>query len=90
MSFLKVRQVTLAGERKTLINLSALAYIQEITPDLDLGWQVGLEPTRALIFLHHKLEPIISLDRPEDLVRQITSNPAEGGPPPPKLPKKSK
>lgn len=90
MSFLKVRQVTLAGERKTLINLSALAYIQEITPEQDFGWQVGLEPTRALIFLHHKLEPIISLDRPEDLIRQIMANPADGREIPPKLPKKSK
>lgn len=74
MSFLTIRQVTLAGERKTMINLSALAYIQEILPDQDFGWQIGLEPTRALIFLHHKLEPIISLDRAEDLVKQVTVN----------------
>ena len=53
MSFLTVRQVTLAGERKTLVNLSALAYIQEIIPEQDFGWQLGMEPTRALIFLNN-------------------------------------
>ncbi len=87
MPFLKVRQVTLAGERKTLINLSALAYIQEIIPEQDFGWQIGLEPTRALIFLHHKLEPIISLDRAEDLVKQITANGKETPSKPSKKPK---
>lgn len=74
MSFLTVRQVTLAGERKTLVNLSALAYIQEIIPEQDFGWQLGMEPTRALIFLHHKVEPIISLDRAEDLIKQIAAD----------------
>ncbi|MDR4493036.1 MAG: hypothetical protein R3B74_01175 [Nitrospirales bacterium] len=90
MSFLTIRQVTLAGERKTLINLSALAYIQEIIPDQDLGWQVGLEPTRALIFLHHKPEPIISLDNPDDLVRQVSVNTADDKQIPPKPSKKPK
>ena len=90
MSFIKFRQITLAGERKTLVHLSALAYIQEINPDQDFGWQIGLEPTRALIFLHHKLEPLISLDSPEDLARQVTVNTSVSKEAEPKLPRKSK
>lgn len=74
MSFLQVRQSTLTGERKTFINAAAIAYLQEIKPDQDLIWQIGVEPSRALIFLHHKLEPIISLDHFDDLVRQTTVN----------------
>lgn len=74
MSFLQVRQSTLTGERKTFINVAAIAYLQEIKPDQDLFWQIGVEPSRALIFLHHKLEPIISLDHFDDLVRQTTVN----------------
>ncbi len=70
MSFLQVRQSTLIGERKTFINAAAIAYLQEIKPDQDLIWQIGVEPSKALIFLHHKLEPIISLDNFDDLVRQ--------------------
>lgn len=90
MSFVTIRQVPLAGERKILINLSALAYIQEIIPAQDIGWQIGLEPTRALIFLHHKLEPIISLDRAEDLIRQVTGNSANLKDTLPKLSKNQK
>jgi len=74
MSFLQVRQSTLTGERQTFISASAIAYIQELKPDQDLGWQIGVEPSRALIYLHHKLEPIISLDSSDDLVRQAKAN----------------
>lgn len=74
MSFLQVRQATLTGERKTFISLSAIAYLQELRPDQDLGWQIGVEPSRALIYLHHKLEPIISLDSSDELVRQAKAN----------------
>ena len=74
MSFLQVRQSTLTGERKTFINAAAIAYVQEIKPDQDLIWQIGVEPSRALIYLHHKLEPIISLDSSDDLVRQAKAN----------------
>ncbi|HSF10540.1 MAG TPA: hypothetical protein VLA60_14110 [Nitrospirales bacterium] len=49
MSFLQVRQSTLTGERQTFISASAIAYIQELKPDQDLGWQIGVEPSRALI-----------------------------------------
>lgn len=73
MSFLQVRQSTLTGERKTFINAAAIAYLQEIKPDQDLIWQIGVEPSRSLIFLHQKLEPIISLDNFDDLVRQANN-----------------
>ena len=56
MSFLQVRQSILTGERKTIINAAAIAYLQEIKPDQDLIWQIGVEPSRALIFLHQKLD----------------------------------
>ena len=46
------------------------AYVQELKPDQDLGWQIGVEPSRTLIYLQHKLEPIISLDSSDDFVRQ--------------------
>jgi len=71
MSFLKIRQATLSGERKAYVSTSAIAYIQEIIPDQDIMWQVGVEPSRSLIYLHQKLDPIISLDRPEDIVKQV-------------------
>ena len=71
MSFLKVRQVTLTGERKTFISSSAIAYIQEINPDQEPGWQVGAEPSRTLIFLHQKLEPIISHDSFTEIAKQV-------------------
>lgn len=77
MSFLRVRQFTLAGERMTLTNLSAFAYIQEIIPDQDFGWKIDLEPRSAHIVLHHRRERIISLDRAEDLARQVAGNPAD-------------
>ncbi|MDT7043882.1 hypothetical protein [Candidatus Nitronereus thalassa] len=71
MSFLKIKQVTLAGVRNTFISTSAIAYIQEITPEQDPAWQVGAEPSRTLIFLHQKLEPIISIDNFETIAKQI-------------------
>lgn len=74
MSFSQVRQSTLTGERQAFISASAITYIQEFKPDQDLGWQIGVEPSRTLIFLHHKLEPIISLDSSDDLVRQAKAN----------------
>lgn len=74
MSFLQVRQSTLTGERQTFISALAIAYIQKLKPDQDLGWQIGVEPSRALIFLHHKLKPLISLDSFDDLVRQAKAN----------------
>lgn len=75
MSFSQVRQSTLTGERQAFISASAITYIQEFKPDQDLGWQIGVEPSRALIYLHHKLEAIISLDSSDDdLVRQAKAN----------------
>ncbi len=71
MSFLNIRLATLSGERKAHVSLSAVSYIQEIIPDQDIMWQVGVEPSRTLIYLHHRLDPIISLDRPEDLMKQV-------------------
>jgi hypothetical protein len=73
MSFFQVRQSTLTGERQTFSSASAIAYIQELKPDQDLG-QIGVEPTGALVFLHHKLEPLISLDSSDGLVRQAKAN----------------
>jgi hypothetical protein len=90
MSFLKIRQATLTGERKAYVSTSAIAYIQELIPDQDITWQVGVEPSRALIFLHQKLDPIISLDLPEDIVKQATANIPGTQIPEQKLPKKSK
>ena len=90
MSFLQVRQSTLTGERKTFINAAAIAYVQEIKPDQDLGWQIGVEPSRALIYLHHKLEPIICLDSSDDLVRQAKANIPGTRVADPKLGKKAK
>ena len=90
MSFLHVRQSTLTGERQTVISASAIAYIQELRSDQDLGWQIGVEPSRALIYLHHKLEPIISLDSSDDLVRQATANAQGARVPEQKLAKKTK
>jgi len=71
MSFLKIRQATLTGGRTAYVSTAAIAYIQEIIPDQDISWQVGVEPSKALIYLHHKIDPIISLESPEDLVRQV-------------------
>ncbi len=90
MSFLQVRQLTLTGERQTFISASAIAYIQELKPDQDLGWQIGVEPSRALIYLHHKLEPIISLDSSDNLVRQAKAATLGGRVPEQKLAKKTK
>lgn len=90
MSFLHVRQSTLIGELQTVINASAIAYIQELRSGQDLGWQIGVEPSRALIYLHHKLEPIISLDSSDALVRQATANTQEARVPEQKLAKKTK
>ncbi|WP_342348485.1 hypothetical protein [uncultured Nitrospira sp.] len=90
MSFLQVRQSTLTGERKTFISASSIAYVQELKPDQDLGWQIGVEPSRALIYLHHKLEPIISLDSSDDIVRQTKATPLDVGVPGQKLAKKAK
>jgi len=90
MSFLKIRQATLTGERKGYVSTSAIAYVQEIIPDQDIIWQVGVEPSRALIFLHHKPDPIICLESPEDLVRQLTNLSQTSKPLDPKLPKKAK
>lgn len=51
MSFLQVGQSTLTGEQQTFISASvAITYIQEFKPDQDLGWQIGVEPSGALIF----------------------------------------
>lgn len=74
MSFFHVRQSILTRERQTFSSASAIAYIQELKPDQDLGWQIGVEPSGALIFLHHKLEPLISLDSSDGLVRQAKAN----------------
>ncbi|MGP0592685.1 hypothetical protein ACTRXD_09135 [Nitrospira sp. T9] len=74
MSFLQVRQSTQTGERQTFSSASAIAYIQELKHDQDLGWQIGVDPYRALMYLHHKLEPIISLDSSDDLVRRANPN----------------
>lgn len=71
MSFLKIRQVTLNGERKTFINASAIAYIQELNPDQEPTWQITEEPSRTLIFLHQKLEPIISYDSIANIAKQV-------------------
>jgi hypothetical protein len=90
MSFLKIRQATLTGERKAFVHLSAIGYIQEIIPDQDISWQVGVEPSRALIYLHHKLDPIISLERPEDIVGQVKNQALDSKQIDPKLSKKSK
>lgn len=90
MSFLQVRQSTLTGERKTFISVLAIAYVQELKPDHDLGWQIGVEPSMALIYLHHKLEPIISLDSCDDLVRQAKANTPSPRVADPKLVKKVK
>ena len=90
MSFLKIRQATLTGERKAYVSTSAIAYIQEIIPDQDITWQVGVEPSKALIYLHHKSDPIICLESPEDLVRQLTNLSQTSNTLDPKLPKKSK
>lgn len=79
MSFFQIRQSTLTGERKTFFSESAIAYAQELKPDQDLGWQLGVEPSRSLIYLHHKLEPVISLDCFEDLVRQTKATPPGAG-----------
>jgi len=90
MSFLKIRQATLTGERKAYVSTSAIAYIQEIIPDQDIIWQVGVEPSKSLIYLHHKLDPIICLESPEDLVQQLTKLSQNSNMLDPKLPKKSK
>ncbi|MBA3965535.1 MAG: hypothetical protein H0X47_07145 [Nitrospirales bacterium] len=90
MSFLQVRQSTFTGERKTFISVSAIAYVQELKPDQVLGWQIGVEPSRALIYLHHKLEPIISLDSSDDIVRQTKATTLGVGVPGQKLAKKAK
>jgi len=90
MSFLKIRQATLTGERKAYVSTSAIAYVQEIIPDQDIIWQVGVEPSKALIFLHHKSDPIICLESPEDLVRQLTNLSQPSNILDPKLPKKAK
>ncbi|HNP61351.1 MAG TPA: hypothetical protein PKM72_10945 [Nitrospirales bacterium] len=90
MSFVQVRQSTLTGERKTFISASAIAYVQELKPDQDLGWQIGVEPSRALIYLHQKLEPIISLDSFDDIVRQTKTTTLGVGVAGQKLAKKTK
>ncbi len=90
MSFLKIRQATLTGERKAYVSTSAISYVQEILPDQDITWQVGVEPSRALIYLHQKLDPIISLDMPEDIVKQAKANFLDGQGAEQIMPKKSK
>lgn len=90
MSFLKIRQATLTGERKAFVSTSAIAYVQEIIPDQDIIWQVGVEPSRSLIYLHQKLDPIISLDSPEDIVKQAKAPIPGFQSAEQKLPKKSK
>jgi len=90
MSFLKIRQATLTGERKAYVSTSAIAYVQEIIPDQDILWQVGVEPSKALIYLHHKLDPIICLESAEDLVRQLTNLSQTSNTLDPKFSKKSK
>ena len=90
MSFLQVRQSTLTGERKTFISASAIAYVQELNSDQDLGSQIGVEPSRTLIYLHQKLEPIISLDSSDDLVRQAKATTLGVGVAGQKLAKKAK
>ncbi len=90
MSFLKIRQVTLTGKRKVYVSMSAIAYTQELIPDQDMTWQVGEEPCRALIFLHQKRDPIICLERPEDIMKQVTVNLPDTQSTEQKLPKKSK
>ncbi|MCA9468984.1 MAG: hypothetical protein KC643_26570 [Nitrospira sp.] len=90
MAFVKVRQVTLAGERKALINESAIAYVQEISPDQDPMWQVATEPSRSLIHLHHRLDPIISFDTPEELAKQLQAKASDSQLVEPKMAKKSK
>ncbi len=74
MSFLKIRQSTLTGERRAYIHESAISYVQEIVPDQDISWQVGVEPSRALIYLQDKIDPIISLESPEDILRQVKNS----------------
>jgi len=90
MSFLKIRQATLSGERKAHVSTSAISYVQEIIPDQDIIWQVGVEPSRSLIYLHHRLDPIISLDRPEDIMKQVKANSFDTHTTELKLPKKVK
>jgi hypothetical protein len=90
MSFLKIRQTTLTGEWKAYVSTSAISYVQEIIPDQDIIWQVGVEPSRSLIYLHHRLDPIITLDRPEEIMRQVKANLSENQTAKPKLPKKSR
>jgi hypothetical protein len=89
MSFLKIRQATLTGERKAYISTSAIAYIQEIIPDQDIFYRVGVEPSKARLYLHHKLDPIICLESAEDLVRQLTNLSQDSKTLDQKLPKKS-
>jgi len=90
MSFLKIRQATLTGERTAYVSASAIAYVQEIIPDQDITWQLGTEPSKALIYLHQKLDPIVSLDMPEDIVKQATTNIADSQDSEHQLAKKSK
>jgi len=90
MSFLKILQTTLTGERKAYVSTSASDYVQEILPDQDISWQVGTEPSRALIYLHQKLDPIISLDLPEDIVKQAKGTILDSQSLEQKLPKRSK
>ena len=91
MSVLKIRQATLTGERQAFVRTSAIAYVQEILPDQDITWQVGVgKLSRALIYLHQNLDPIISLDMPEDIVKQAKANLQDSQGAEQKLPKKSK
>jgi len=90
MPFLKIRQATLTGERKAYVSTSAISYVQEIIPDQDITWQVGVEPSRSLIYLHHRLDPIISLDRPEDIMKQVKDNSSDAHTTELKVPKKVK
>ncbi|GJL60207.1 MAG: hypothetical protein NPIRA03_30640 [Nitrospirales bacterium] len=53
-----VRQSMLTGERQSFVSASAIAFMQERKPDLDLCRQFGVEPSKALIHLHHKPGPI--------------------------------
>lgn len=58
MSCLTIRQSTLTGDRNAYVSTSSISYVQKIIPDQDIIWQVGVEPSRSLIYMHHRLDPL--------------------------------
>lgn len=72
MSFIELQQAGLVGAQRIFVNVEAIAYVQEVHPELGLVWSSPAGPSRALVHLRGLPAPLAVLDSPEEVAARVS------------------